>query len=72
VAHSSAVIVATGTPTGLPAKAATKTIPIVFVTGSDPIEQGLVTTLSRPAGNPTGATTLALELGRKRTLTRVG
>jgi putative tryptophan/tyrosine transport system substrate-binding protein len=60
------VIVATGTPTGLPAKAATTMIPIVFVTGSDPIEQGLVTNLSRPTGNVTGATTLAVELGRKR------
>jgi putative ABC transport system substrate-binding protein len=60
------VIVATGTPTGLPAKAATASIPIVFVTGSDPIEQGLVTNLSRPTGNLTGATTLAVELGRKR------
>jgi putative tryptophan/tyrosine transport system substrate-binding protein len=60
------VIVATGTPTGLPAKAATTTIPIVFVTGSDPIEQGLVTNLNRPTRNLTGATTLAVELGRKR------
>jgi len=60
------VIVATGTPTGLPAKAATATIPIVFVTGSDPIEQGLVTNLSRPEGNLTGVTTLAVELGKKR------
>ena len=60
------VIAAAGTPTGLPAKAATATIPIVFVTGSDPIEQGLVTSLSRPAGNLTGATTLAVELGQKR------
>ena len=66
VRRNVSVIVATGTPTGLPAKAATTTIPIVFVTGSDPIEQGLVTNLSRPAGNLTGATTLAVELGRKR------
>ena len=60
------VIAATGTPTGLPAKAATTTIPIVFVTGSDPVEQGLVPSLDRPSGNLTGATTLAVELGQKR------
>jgi putative ABC transport system substrate-binding protein len=66
VSRQVSVIVATGTPTGLPAKAATTTIPIVFVTGSDPVEQGLVTNLNRPAGNLTGATTLAVELGRKR------
>jgi putative ABC transport system substrate-binding protein len=59
-------IAATGTPTGLPAKGATTTIPIVFVTGSDPVEQGLVTNLHRPEGNLTGATTLAVELGQKR------
>jgi putative ABC transport system substrate-binding protein len=61
-----AVIAATSTPTGLPAKAATSTIPIVFVTGSDPIEQGLVRSLNRPEGNITGITTLAVELGQKR------
>jgi putative tryptophan/tyrosine transport system substrate-binding protein len=66
VGRNVSVITATGTPTGLPAKAATTKIPIVFVTGSDPIEQGLVTSLSRPGGNLTGATTLAVELGRKR------
>jgi putative ABC transport system substrate-binding protein len=60
------VIAATSTPTGLPAKAATTTIPIVFVTGSDPIEQGLVASLNRPGGNLTGATTLAVEMGQKR------
>jgi len=66
VRHKVDVIVATGTPTGLPAKAATTTIPIVFVTGSDPVEQGLVTNLAHPEGNLTGATTLAVQLGQKR------
>src|SRR6266478_1591236 len=60
------VIAATSTPTGLPAKAATTTIPIVFVTGSDPVEQGLVASMNRPGGNLTGATTLAVEMGQKR------
>lgn len=38
----------------------------MIVTGSEPIEQGLVTNLNRPTSNLTGATTLAVELGRKR------
>jgi putative tryptophan/tyrosine transport system substrate-binding protein len=66
VRHKVHVITATGTPAGLPAKAATAEIPIVFVTGSDPVQQGLVSNLSRPEGNITGATTLAVELGQKR------
>jgi ABC transporter substrate binding protein len=41
---------------GLPAKGATTDIPIVFVTGSDPVQQGLVSNLSRPEANITGAT----------------
>jgi len=60
-----AVIVAPTTPSVLAAKAATKTIPIVFFTAGDPVELGLVSSLSRPDGNLTGATTLTLEVAQK-------
>ena len=63
VRHQAAVIVTGGaTPTALAAKAATETIPIVFVLGSDPVQFGLVKSLARPGGNVTGVTVLDVEL----------
>jgi putative ABC transport system substrate-binding protein len=61
------VITALGsTPAALAAKAATSTIPIVFEIASNPIELGLVPSLSRPGGNVTGVTTLNAEVEPKR------
>jgi putative tryptophan/tyrosine transport system substrate-binding protein len=50
----------------LAAKAATTTIPIVFESGADPVEMGLITSLSRPGGNMTGVSNLNLEVGPKK------
>jgi putative tryptophan/tyrosine transport system substrate-binding protein len=60
------VIAAFAAPSALAAKAATTTIPIVFEVGADPVEMGLITSLSRPGGNMTGVANLNLEVGSKK------
>jgi putative ABC transport system substrate-binding protein len=60
------VIAALGAPAAVAAKAATTTISIVFEVGADPVDMGLLASLSRPGGNMTGVVNLNLEVGPKK------
>jgi putative ABC transport system substrate-binding protein len=66
VGRNLAAIYATDVPSVFAAKAATKTIPIVFATGADPVKVGLVDSLSRPKDNLTGVSAFLSVLGPKR------
>jgi putative tryptophan/tyrosine transport system substrate-binding protein len=66
VSRSVAAIFTAGQPSTLAAKAATTTIPIIFVVGSDPVQLGLAASLSRPDRNLTGIDALTAQTGAKR------
>ena len=66
LARRQVTVIAANSQATVAAKAITSTIPIVFITGADPVQVGFITSLNRPGGNLTGVTSLDTELGRKR------
>jgi putative tryptophan/tyrosine transport system substrate-binding protein len=64
--HVAVIVVLGNTPSALAAKSASGTIPVVFRVAVDPVEAGLVASLSRPSGNVTGISTLGAEAGQKQ------
>src|ERR1700757_4919754 len=59
-------VIVANTPANLVAQKLTGTIPIVFTTGADPVQMGLVTNMRHPGGNVTGVSQLSAEVGPKR------
>ena len=66
VARNVSVIVAHGVPSAFAAKEASKTIPVVFGVGADPVKLGLVDSFNQPRGNVTGVFALLSALGPKQ------
>ena len=60
------LVASAGTPSALAAKTATASLPIIFITGNDPVKLGLVASLNRPGGNIAGVTVISLEVTGKR------
>ena len=66
VRRPAAIIVASSLPSVFAAKAATSTIPIVFISSGDPVQLGIVASLNRPGGNITGVNFFSVEVASKR------